>query len=133
MSELRGEIDAKASLDQLTSGLAGKEDTIAEGGLAQSNVAGLVADLAAKATADTLAETSANLTQAIVPSQTTPEAELDKKANSTELKDAIATRHPTIGLGGLAQDRVANLTQDLAAKQGTLGNRPRTGAALLTL
>ena len=55
VNQLRDEINAKADVAQLTSGLAGKEDTIAEGGLAQSKVAGLVTDLAAKASAAELA------------------------------------------------------------------------------
>ena len=71
VNQLQSQIDSKASLAQLTSGLAQKEPTIAEGSLAQSKVANLTTDLAGKASAGELATVTANLTNAIVTSQTT--------------------------------------------------------------
>ena len=72
--------------------------------------------LDAKASASQLATVNANLTQAIVTSQTTLEEELDKKASTQELVQAIATREPTITEGSLAQSKIQNLTSDFAAK-----------------
>ena len=48
VNQLQGQIDSKASLAQLTTGLAEKQPTITEGALAQSKVTNLVADLAGR-------------------------------------------------------------------------------------
>ena len=59
-------------------------------------MAGLISDLAGKASAGALAAVSANLTQAIVTSQTTLEEQIDSKASTSQLVQAVATRHPLI-------------------------------------
>ena len=105
--------------------LAGKQPTITEGGLAQSKVTNLVADLGAKALqADlvsglagkepTIAEGS--LSQSKV---TNLVADLGAKALQADLVSGLAGKEPTISEGGLAQSKVRNLTSDLAAKAST--------------
>ena len=54
VNQLRGEIDAKASLAQLADAIATREPTITE--LPQSKVTQLVSDLAARATTQQLAD-----------------------------------------------------------------------------
>ena len=76
VNQLQSQIDAKASVTQLTSGLAGKEPTIVE--LPQSKVAGLIADLAARAT-------TASLTSGLAG-----------KVSSQQLADAIAGRQASL-------------------------------------
>ena len=95
---------------------------------------GLVSDLAAKASASALATVNATLTQAIVTSQTTLEEELDKKASTQELVQAIATREPIIAEGSLSQSKIQNLASDLAAKASTqqLADRLATKQAIVT-
>ena len=120
--------DAQALIDSSLSGyyprgtvdnlLAGKQPTIGEGSLAQDRVAGLVSDLAAKASASeltaSLTAVNANLTNAIVTSQTTLEAQIDTKASMQQLALAVATREPTII--ALEMARVAGLAEALAQK-----------------
>ena len=89
MTNLTGDLAARALQADLTSGLAGKQDTIGDGGLPQAKVAGLVPDLASKATVSALSAVNANLVAAIVTSQTSLEAELDAKASTQELSAAI--------------------------------------------
>ena len=79
---------------EVASLLAGKEPSI--GSLPQANVAGLIADLAGKASASALAAVNANLTQSIVTSQTTLEQQIDTKASTSQLTQAVATRHTLI-------------------------------------
>ena len=55
-------------------------------------MAGLVADLAAKASATELATVNSNLTNAIVTSQVSIEQQLDTKPCNQELVEAISTR-----------------------------------------
>ena len=50
----------------------------------------------AKASASALAAVNANLTQAVVTSQTTLEEQIDTKASTSQLTQAVATRHPLI-------------------------------------
>ena len=54
VSQLQGQLDAKASLAQLTDAIATREPTIIE--LPQSKVTSLVSDLAARATTQQLAD-----------------------------------------------------------------------------
>ena len=84
--------------------------------MSQSTIAGLVSDLASKATTAALNTVNANLVQAIVTSQTTLEQELDAKASTQELSAAIATRQAAIAEGSLSQSAVTNLVADLASK-----------------
>ena len=55
LAHLTGSIATKASTGDLASGLNGKQDTIADQGLAQSKVTGLAVDLAAKVSTGDLA------------------------------------------------------------------------------
>ena len=116
IQNLTSDLAAKASSQQLADAIATQEPTITKGSLSQSMVTGLVSALASKASTGALATVSANLTQAIVTSQTTLEEELDNKASTQELVQAVATREPVIAEGSLAQSKIQNLTSDLAVK-----------------
>ena len=91
---LQGQIDANAA--QTTVALAGKEATIAEGGLAQSKVQGLTSALAGKE--PTIAEggLAQNKVQGLISD--------------------LAGKEPTIAEGGLAQSKVQNLVAALAER-----------------
>ena len=79
-------------------------------------MAGLVSDLASKASVAALSAVNANLVQAIVTSLTTLEEALDAKASTQELSAAIATQQAAIAEGSLSQSKVTNLVADLASK-----------------
>ena len=93
-------------------------------------MAGLISDLVGKASAGALATVNANLTQAIVTSQTSLEVQMDTKVSTQELVAAIATRHPLITTEApLSQSLVSGLQQALASTSSLL---PNVGPATFT-
>ena len=122
MANLVTDLAAKASSASLVSGLATKQDTIVDGGLAQSKVANLVNDLASKASSASLVSGLATMQDTIVDGSLSQSkvanlvADLAAKASSASLVSGLATKQDTIADGGLPQSKVAGLTSDLAAK-----------------
>ena len=97
-------LDAKATQAALTSGLASKQDNIVDGGLSQSKVTGLVADIAARTTATYVAD--AMNVKADAVDTTIALAGKASLGALTFINDTleldISTKQPTIGVGGLA-------------------------------
>ena len=124
VSQLQGQIDAKASLTQTTAALATKADA-AQTAAALATKADAAQTTAALATKADAAQTTAALATKADAAQTT--AALATKADAAQTTAALATKQAAIGEGSLGQSAIAGLVSDLASKRH-LTDDPR-GAA----
>jgi hypothetical protein len=139
VANLSSDLASKASVQSVTDGLALKEDTLQDGGVAQSKVANLTSDLASKASVQSVTDGLA-LKENVIPLSGLAQDrvsglvfDLSQKASATELSDSLSLKQntlsasSTVALGTLNASAV-NVANDSATNTAVIvRNNSATG------